>query len=210
MARVTRAASARARMRPSPPRAQIIGTTDVVDCTGDYCTNENDIGLWMLFNGQADVVYLYSDQAYLYIEACEADASTAGVNCDLWSQLGLADGYAYIHTGMDEFAYGGTTLSISKKGSGLPEILDPCIDKLLETEKYYTICDKWDLTDSCFSNIYFPASRRLAETERSEATDSAGESSSPRRRLGDYDIPTNEQAAGCSNGYCSCSDLPSR
>ena len=113
-------------------------------------------------------------------------------------------------THMDEFAYGGTTLSISKKGSGLPEILDPCIDKLLETEKYYTICDKWDLTDSCFSNSYFPESRRLAETEQSEADDSAGESSSPRRRLGDYDIPTNEQAAGCSNGYCSCSDLPSR
>ena len=57
---------------------------------------------------------------------------------------------------------------------------------------------------------YFPESRRLAETEQSEADDSAGESSSPRRRLGDYDIPTNEQAAGCSNGYCSCSDLPSR
>jgi len=165
----------------------VIGTTDVVDCTGDFCTSANDVAMFMLFNGQADVIYLYSNHAYNYIKECEEDPIAAAVNCDLWLQLGQPGGYAYIHTGMKEFAIAGTTLSISKKGSGLPQILDPCIEALKHTEKYYQLCDKWGLTSSCFVNDFFPASN----------DDGA---------ISDYDLPTNEQAAGCANGYCSCSD----
>ena len=83
---------------------------------------------------QADVAYIYSDQAYNYIVACE-DEVTAGVNCDLWNQLGAPSGYAYVHMGMPEYAYAGTTLAIAKKGSGLMAVLDPCIEKFTQTEK---------------------------------------------------------------------------
>ncbi|KAH8095009.1 FK506 binding protein [Aureococcus anophagefferens] len=127
----------------------MLGSGDIESCDGDYCTNENDKALKMLMNGQAHAIYIYSDQAYNYMTACAEDEATAGVDCELWNMLGQPGGYAYIHTGMPEYAYyGGTTLSMSKKGAGLKQILDPCIDKLIETETYYDICAKWDMTDS--------------------------------------------------------------
>ncbi|KAH8057110.1 FK506 binding protein [Aureococcus anophagefferens] len=97
----------------------MLGSGDIESCDGDYCTNENDKALKMLMNGQAHAIYIYSDQAYNYMTACAEDEATAG------------------------YAYGGTTLSMSKKGAGLKQILDPCIDKLIETETYYDICAKW-------------------------------------------------------------------
>lgn len=55
----------------------------------------------------------------------------------MWDQLGKD--FAYIQIGSFEFAINGTTLSISKFGSGLPEILNPCISAFLPTEEYYEI-----------------------------------------------------------------------
>jgi hypothetical protein len=166
----------------------MLGSGDIESCDGDYCTNENDKALKMLMNGQAHAIYIYSDQAYNYMTACAEDEATAGVDCELWNMLGQPGGYAYIHTGMPEYAYGGTTLSMSKKGAGLKQILDPCIDKLIETETYYDICAKWDMTDSCFQTEYFPDRRNR------------------NRRLSDaiYNLPTTGQTDGCSDGYCSC------
>merc|ERR1711988_1903792 len=112
-----------------------------------------DCGLAMLMAGTADVVYLYSDQAYQYVTACAADETTAGTEiCAVWNQFGQPNGFAYIHTGMPEFAYAGTTMAISKKGSGLASVIDPCINAYILTEDYYNTCVKWGLVDSCFAN----------------------------------------------------------
>ena len=89
---------------------------------------------------------------------------------------------------LDEYAYAGTTLAMAKKGAGLKDILDPCIEALIETEQYYEICEKWSLADSCFQTEYFPDRRNRA------------------RRLADlpYNDPTSSQTDGCGDGYCSC------
>ena len=132
-----------------------------------------------------------------------------------------------------EFAYTGTTLSMSKKGSGLAKVLDPCIKKCvssasialfllphkhtqqthiqdircrtstsfriipfapppsarplrryLKTKSYYTTCVKWGVEDSCFANGHFPTQGSTADAI--------------------YNVPTDEQTDGCTDGYCSC------
>ena len=82
-----------------------------------------------------------------------------------------------------DWSRAGTTLSISKKGSGLGTILDPCIEQYLLTESYFGICDKWNFTNSCFDNEFFPESNGVTQP---------------------YDTPTNELTTACSSGYCSC------
>lgn len=184
--------------------ATLISSDDTTGYDGDYSDNPNDVSLWALFNNQTDLVYIYSDQAYNYMAACAADESTAGVDCDLWNQFGTASGYAYLHMGMDEFAYAGTTLTMSKKGSGLADVVNPCIAAYLETEAYYNTCVKWDLVDSCFVNEFFPnatTSRRLYSKDK-KGSRHVG------RKLADadalYNTPTHEQTDGCDDGYCSC------
>ena len=174
----------------------MLSSDDISNCVYGDSTNvcedpygANDKALTMLFNGEADAIYIYSDQAHNYIEACEdPDQDSSGLICDAWTQLGEPNGYAYIATGLDEYAYAGTTLAMAKKGAGLKDILDPCIEALIETEQYYEICQKWDLTDSCFQTEYFPDRRNRA------------------RRLADlpYNDPTSSQTGGCGDGYCSC------
>ena len=46
------------------------------------------------------------------------------------AQFGKPNGFAYIHTGLNEWSVNGTTLAISKKGSGLAGVLNPCIEKV--------------------------------------------------------------------------------
>jgi hypothetical protein len=152
-----------------------------------YCNNAANLALWAMMNGYADVIYIYSDQAYLYKQACTNDADAAadsGIDCDMWEKFGAANGFAYIHSGMPEFAYTGTTLSMSKKGSGLAKVLDPCIKKYLKTKSYYTTCVKWGVEDSCFANGHFPTQGSTADAI--------------------YNVPTDEQTDGCTDGYCSC------
>ena len=74
-------------------------------------------------------------------------------NCDLWGRFGTE--FAYIQTGMVEHAIDGTTLSISKKGSGLNEILNPCLDAFMETEEYYEICKDYGFEADCYPNEFF-------------------------------------------------------
>lgn len=137
----------------------------------------NDAAMQMLRNGEADAMWVYADQGFVY--QCD-DGEEAEWDCDLWSGLGTE--YAYVQTGL-EAAYNGTTLTISKKGSGLPAILNPCIQKFMETEAYYDTCVKHDLTGSCYANDHFPA---------------AEEDNSP------WLIPTDELTSDCSSGYCQC------
>ena len=69
-----------------------------------------------LLDGEYDALYIYADQLHNIINS--KDPSVAG---------GFGTTFAYIHTGLDQWSINGTTLAISKRGSGLKQVLDPCI-----------------------------------------------------------------------------------
>lgn len=85
-------------------------------------------------------MWVYADQAHNY--KCDDNGKVDGVspswNCNLWSGFGTK--YAYIHTGLHDYAINGTTLAISKQGSGLNEIINPCLQKFMQTKDYFEIC----------------------------------------------------------------------
>jgi hypothetical protein len=141
----------------------------------------NDAAMTMLMNGEADGMWLYADQAASFVDSAGAES---GWNATLWDGFGTK--YAYISTGLDEHAFNGTTLTIAKKGSGLAAVVNPCIDKFVNTKGYYDICVKYNMTASCISdnNPYFPA---------------ATEPPPP------YMLKTNKLPADtCAGGYCGC------
>ena len=88
--------------------------------------NPNDVALAMLMDKTVDAVWIYADHAEKY--QCD-DKRIDSWNCDLWD--GFGTDFAYIHTGMFEHATNGTTLAMTKKGSGINDILNPCIDKFM-------------------------------------------------------------------------------
>jgi len=120
-----------------------------------------------------------ADQADRY--QCANNEQPTPWDCALWD--GLGTDFAYIHTGMFEWARAGTTLTISKKGSGVASIVNPCIERFQQTEEYYNLCEKYDFTQECFTNDFFPE----AEIE-----------------IPVYDIPSDELTTECSSGYCAC------
>lgn len=151
----------------------------------------NDAAMKMLRDGKADAMWVYADQAHNY--ECTADGSshsgaTPTWDCSLWKNFGKD--YAYIASGMLGYMINGTTLTISRKGSGLPEFINPCLQKFMETKAYYDICTKHGVENSCFPNKYFPDA--LIQGTRSDTNP--------------WDKPTNEQDPGCGNGYCGCQD----
>jgi hypothetical protein len=140
---------------------------------------ENDDALRTLLNGDADAMWVYTDQAEN--SKCINSEDNSPWNCTLWDGLGKT--FAYIQTGSRGWTRHGTTLAISKLGSGLAEVLNPCVTDLIETETYYELCKKYNIVDQCFMNEFFP------EREVNVAI---------------YDVPTNELTTDCSSGYCSC------
>ena len=101
----------------------------------------------------------------------------------MWTE-GFGRDFAYVQTGMYSYAYGGTTLSMAKKGSGLKKILDPCIQKFKNTSAYYEVCKENKAEHSCFKNKYFPAD--------------ADDAKAP------YETETNLLQTACRDGYCPC------
>lgn len=139
----------------------------------------NDLAMEYLMDGRADAIWIYADQAYNY--DCTKPDVTATWDCTKWSGFGTT--FAYIHVGMLGHVYNGTTLTMSKKGSGLKEIVDPCIEKFMQTEEYYNICKKHNLEASCYVNSFFPT---------------AAEAVDPWMKK------TSELTGACSSGYCPC------
>lgn len=125
-----------------------------------------------LLDGEYDALYIYADQLHNIINS--KDPSVAG---------GFGTTFAYIHTGLDQWSINGTTLAISKRGSGLKQVLDPCIAALVETQTYQDICTS-----------HFPASRCINNPAASGPTLF-------------YDNKMNERtdAYACADGYCTCS-----
>jgi hypothetical protein len=140
--------------------------------------NANDVALSMLLDGDVDAVWIYADQAHLY--QCK-DGVTADWNCSMWAGFGTT--FAYVQTGITSYAYNGTTLTMSKKGSGLPDIVNPCIQEFLKTRSYYEICQKHDLVGSCFPNDYFPDSPPYSKA---------------------WSMFTRDLTTSCKDGYCPC------
>jgi len=100
----------------------------------------------------------------------------------MWSKFGTD--FAYIQTGIYDYMNSGTTLAMSKKGSGLADTLNPCIQAFIETESYKNLCAKYSLEADCFPNKFFD----VASDEE----------------MKDYNKPTNELTTSCADGYCSC------
>jgi len=149
----------------------------------------NDAALEALLDGRADAMWIYADQAYNF------RANQSGVipswNESLWSRLGKPNGFAYIHTGMLEHAYNGTTIAMSKKGSGLAERLNPCLKRYLQTEHYYETCKKYHVEGACFPNKFF-------KPEDLNTTKHVYELSTPDLR--------DHAEGGCEFGYCLCTE----
>lgn len=99
-------------------------------------SNPNDVALAMLMDESVDAVWIYADMAYEY--QCDDPSRVNEWNCDLWDGFGTK--FAYLHTGMYEHAINGTTLAMTKKGSGLNEVLNPCLDKFMLTKAYEEVC----------------------------------------------------------------------
>jgi len=171
-------------------------TADVLAISMNQCTGEtfsgftlvtngatekqNDVALTQLLDGDVDALWIYADQAATYKSACDNDANQEW-DCELWSKFG--SDFAYIQTGMYDYMVAGTTLAISKKGSGLAQTLDPCIEAFLKTESYKNLCDKYGVADDCIANDFF----ELTSEE-----------------LEDYRKPTAELTTSCIDGYCPC------
>jgi hypothetical protein len=122
--------------------------------------NGNDPAMRMLLDKrpdgtyEADGVWLYADQAKNY-NCTNARLKNLPISwdCNIWDGFGTK--FAYIHTGMMDHAINGTTLTISRKGSGLNSIVNPCIEKFMKTKEYTKICEDFNLTDDCYKNEFF-------------------------------------------------------
>lgn len=146
----------------------------------DNGANANDAALTGLLNGDYDALWIYADQAAIYKAACEEDDAQEW-DCTLWTQFGT--GFAYVQTGILNYQASGTTLALSKKGSGLAGTLNPCIEAFIETESYFDLCVEYGQTNDCFQNEFF------------------GE---PSGEVQPYSLATNELTTNCAEGYCSC------
>mmetsp|Transcript_46860 Transcript_46860/g.111576 ORF Transcript_46860/g.111576 Transcript_46860/m.111576 type:complete len:378 (-) Transcript_46860:63-1196(-) len=153
--------------------------TDTYFSTGYTAMGSSDYkdAMAMLMAKSVDAAWIPADLAAKW-NAC---TGTTAAECASWKG-GLGINYTYVHTGMTDYAYNGTTLSISKKGSGVPLIINECIERYMFTKPYYETCIKYNLMDQCYPNPFFPDAAALA-TGFTKTNDLTGE---------------------CTTGYCKC------
>jgi hypothetical protein len=158
------------------------------DCTGSkfaYAniefvpapTEGNAAPMAMLKDGEVDAIWVYSDQANTCTDALDTP------DCAGWEGFGTE--YAYIHQGQ-AFAANGTTMAISKRGSGVAKLINPCIEKALATEKYEKLCKAMEVYETCIPNDFFTNVHAVEF----------------------YNIPhaqqTTDQVKTCADGFCPC------
>jgi len=147
----------------------------------DGADNNNELALSWLYEGTADAMFVYADQAYNYKKVCTAGGE--GLDCAKWNEFGQK--FAYVQTGQFGYVHNGTTLGLAKKGSGVIELLNPCLEKFMKTRKYFEVCEKFDMLDTCYRNEFFPPIEDV--------------------HIKDYNKPTEEHDKNdCSSGYCPC------
>ena len=146
--------------------------------------NPNDAAMRMLRGGEGDAIFIMADQASHYNDAC-FNPATAGpadqIDCELWE--GQGTDYAYVQTGQFGYVRNGTTFVISELGSGIHDLLEPCMTEFMGGIEYYELCARYDILDKCYKNEHFD------EDSRSVAS---------------FDKPTSEHFGDCSDGYCPC------
>jgi len=156
-------------------------------CTGaKYSTNytlqvvdqSNDEALRFILNESADALFVYADTAITY--QCEDNETSEAFDCSLWKGFGKT--FAYVQTGQFGWTVNGTTLAMTKKGSGVAEKVNPCLSRFMQTKEYYDVCKKHGFEDDCFRNQFW--SGAAGETKQ-------------------YNKPTTVQT-DCSTGYCAC------
>eukprot|EP00241_Pyramimonas_parkeae_P005279 CAMPEP_0114252418 /NCGR_PEP_ID=MMETSP0058-20121206/15826_1 /TAXON_ID=36894 /ORGANISM="Pyramimonas parkeae, CCMP726" /LENGTH=358 /DNA_ID=CAMNT_0001366351 /DNA_START=185 /DNA_END=1261 /DNA_ORIENTATION=- len=168
-------------------------------CTGEPFTGytmvpsseiyPNDDALGKLLDGTVDAMWVYVDQGENYMYAgCIADdpnkkSASPEWDCAKWAGLGKK--FAFIHTGQFGHSVNGSTLTISKKGSGLVDIINPCMNRFMQTEEYYKVCANHGLAQDCYPNAFFPE-EYLTST------------------IPVWDVSTKDLQSKCSDGYCPC------
>mmetsp|Transcript_11306 Transcript_11306/g.21536 ORF Transcript_11306/g.21536 Transcript_11306/m.21536 type:complete len:398 (+) Transcript_11306:220-1413(+) len=151
--------------------------------------NPNDDALGKLLDGTADAMWVFVDQSEHYRRAgCVAGdpnkkSSFPDWDCAKWAGFGTK--FAFIQTGLFDHAHNGTTFTASKKGSGLNEIINPCMERFMQTKEYYEICAKHGVAVDCYPNTFFPKEYSIKNT--------------PVWEMKTKDLPTS-----CTDGYCAC------
>jgi hypothetical protein len=168
----------------------IIQGDDVTLDNPTVAKGPNDKALQALLEGKADAMFIYGDQAANY--HCEVGATQEGWNCDLWGGFGTK--FAYVQSGMFAWMHNGTTISMSKKGSGVAPFLDACFESFRHTQEFHTVCatphgnPSHSQLNTCIPNEY------IKQDSGYEALDIHH---SPAM------FPTSDHS-DCTTGYCGC------
>jgi len=171
----------------------------VNNCTGEHFSGyemvasspdtPNDDALGKLLDGTVDAMWVFVSQSEFYKNAgCipnnpSKTSPFPDWDCAKWAGFGTK--FAFIQTGLFSHAYNGTTLAMSKKGSGLNEIINPCMERYMQTKEYYEVCAKYGLADDCYPNSYFPEEYFTTTTSV-------------------WNIQTQALPTQCKDGYCAC------
>lgn len=165
---------------------------DDITVDGSYF-GSNDRALLAVLEGKADAMWIYADQAENY----QCAEPQTGWRCDLWAGFGTE--FAYVQVGMFGWLNNGTTVSISKKGSGLAEILDPCLERFQKTREFYDVCKTMhgspphNQLSTCIPNEFI-----LADPDYHPLSPSTTPYMFPTRELTGFQ--------SCASGYCQCSE----
>jgi hypothetical protein len=150
-----------------------LGSSTMIQSPSD---GNNEAAIEQLISGEYDALYIYSDQVDNLMRAGNSRYS---------DMLGLKDGLAYIQTGLNQWSINGTSLAISKRGSGLKNVIDPCIKEIVEgcgVSDYHKVCDKYPtVANKCFGREGAPQFYSYPMDERTDNQD-------------------------CSTGYCTCNE----
>lgn len=169
---------------------------DSIAVSGSY-KGANDRALLAVLEGKADALWIYADQAANY--QCASGETQEGWDCNLWAGFGTT--FAYLQVGMFGWMKNGTTVSISKKGSGVSEIIDSCLVKFQKTQEFYEVCKKehgdppHSQLNTCIPNDFIKADPHYHQLDASTEP---------------YMFGTLELAGHqtCATGYCTCSEMP--
>jgi hypothetical protein len=161
----------------------------LTDATG--LKGPNDKALKAVLEGKADGMFIYGDQAANY--QCKAGETQEGWDCAMWGGFGTT--FAYAQSGMFAWMHNGTTISMSKKGSGVADFLDTCFESFRSTKEFHTVCatehgnPAHSQLLTCIPNDHIKAdSHYKALTVDHDP----------------YMFPTKDHPAGCATGYCGC------
>jgi ABC-type amino acid transport substrate-binding protein len=148
----------------------------------------NDRALLAVLEGKADAMWIYGDQAANY--QCGEKGDEDGWNCDLWAGFGTT--FAYVQSGMYGWMHNGTTIAMTKKGSGVAEYLDNCFESFRQTKEFYDVCKKnhhnHNQMSTCIANEFFKGDPDYKEPDVHHMP---------------FMFATKDNL-GCHTGYCNC------